>query len=158
MGYERDLLIEHSSDLIIANNVFDRNLGNIRQVARRGHRTLRGVWLRDLRDCLFRGNQIKDAWHSRGSLIVERCRRLNISENAVYYSKGRGVLLQDVEQVRFGGNMVMPVDGMAAAETALELTSGKGNMIRGNMFEGEVKVAKEAVVLLEENASTTEHR
>jgi hypothetical protein len=147
MGYSLDLLIERSSDIIVANNTFDRSPADVRQIQRRGHRTLRGVMLRDSCDCILSGNQIKDAHQKRAALVVERCRRLNIADCSVYYSEGPGVLLEDVEQVRLSGCMVMRNNPAAVSPVAAALTRGKHNLLLGNLFEGAVKVAPQTAIL-----------
>ncbi len=134
-GYSRDILVKDCSDIIIANNVFDRN------PTYKTYDSVRGLLFRNCTDCILSGLLIKNPIDKRGGIILDHCKRFNITNCSVFNYDSCGIFLDDAEFVRVSGCMVLDYRTDAKGSTALKLTKGKNNMIVGNLFVGKVEIA-----------------
>jgi len=136
-GFSRDILVENSSNIIVGPNIFDRSYDWTPE-------NKRGILFRDCTDCILSGMQIKDVFHKRGGLVLERCRRFNVKGCSIYNFEGCGILLDDVEHVRVSDCMILDYRPDVKDPIALRLIKGKNNMIVGNLFGGKVEIAPQS--------------
>ncbi len=134
-GYSRDILVENSSNIIVADNVFDRNPSYM------AYDSKRGLLFRNCNDCIVNGNIIKNPLHKSGGIILENCKRFNITNCSLFNCDGCGIFLDNVEHVRVSDCMVLDYRQDAKEKISLKLTKGKNNMIVDNLFDGKVEIA-----------------
>ncbi len=99
-GFDRDLLVEGCSNVVVGTNNFERNPGyELWQKEQPRH----GVLFRDSADCTLNGLHILGVRQHPAAIVVENCRRMHIANCTVLDSDGGGVLLKDVRDSRVHG-------------------------------------------------------
>ncbi|QGJ70097.1 Right handed beta helix region [Planctomycetales bacterium 10988] len=100
MGYEHDLLIENSSNIVIGPNNLDRN-------PRYNYGTTQdannGVLIQHCEDCTIQGLHITRVWRKEAALILRNCRRMHLANCTLLDNDNCGVLLEGVTQSRIEG-------------------------------------------------------
>lgn len=95
MGYEHNLLVEKSSHIVIGPNNFDRNphydYGTALQ-------TKNALVLRDCEDCTLTGLHIAHVWRCSAGLVLENCKRMNITGSTILDCDNAGILAKNVSQ------------------------------------------------------------
>jgi hypothetical protein len=95
MGYEHNLLVEQSAHIVIGPNNFDRNphydYGTSLQ-------TKNALVLRDCEDCTLSGLHIARVWRSPAGLVLENCKRMNITGSTILDCDNAGILAKNVSQ------------------------------------------------------------
>ncbi len=93
MGYEHNLLVESSSNIVVGPNNLDRNPAYTHGNAERCKNT---VIFRDCQDCTIQGLHLTNVYHCPAAMHLERCRRMNISGCSILDCDGIGLWLQEV--------------------------------------------------------------
>jgi hypothetical protein len=131
MGYEHDLLVEDSSNVVVGPNNFDRNplygYGDAAKVNG-------GVVFRGSTDCTLDGLHINGAWRKPAALMVEKSNRFNIANCTILDSDNTGLLLKDVTNSKVSGCMVRDDRHDAKPGPSLKVEGGRGNWIVQNLF------------------------
>ncbi len=102
-GFDHDLLVEHSSEIAITGNVFDRNP---RYALWQKETPKQGIEFRDCADCTLSGVHINGVREHAAALHVKDSRRFLITGCSILDSDGTGVLLENVRQSRVGMNLI----------------------------------------------------
>jgi hypothetical protein len=130
MGYEHDLLIEDCSNIVVGPNVLDRNpryaYGNTAEANN-------GVVIRNSVDCTLTGLQIANVWRKAAGLLIEDCKRFNVTNCTILDCDNVGLLLKNVKDSRVSGCLVRDDRGNAKS-VSLKASGGGGNMIVGNLL------------------------
>lgn len=135
-GYDRDLLVDNCSNIIVANNVFDRN-PHYRETDSR-----RGLLFRNSTDCILNGLQILHPMQKEGGLVLEQCERINITGCSIADSDGCGILLADVKHIRISDCLITDIRPGTGKPAAIRLLSGMENMIEGNMLHSNMEITE----------------
>jgi parallel beta-helix repeat protein len=137
-GYSHDLLIEGSSSVVVGQNVFDRNP---RYHYGDGASANRGLIFRDCDNVTLNGLQIDSVQRNDAGLILERCRRFNISGCTILDCDNCGILMDDVDDTIVSGCIVRGRRSAPAETTALVIRKGEGNLVVNNIFKGGLEIA-----------------
>ena len=130
MGYTHNLLIEDCSNIIVGANNFDRNprydYGNSLDARN-------SLLVRNSADCTLSGLHITNVWRAPAGLMIENCKRMNITNCTILDCDNVGLLLKDVADSRISGCLIS--DNRPDAESAsLKVIGGRGNMIVNNLL------------------------
>jgi hypothetical protein len=128
MGYEHDLLIEDCSNIVVGPNAFDRNpryaYGNTADANN-------GVVIRRSVDCTLTGLHITGVWRKSAGLLLEDCRRFNVTGCTILDCDTAGLLAKNLNDSRISDCLIRDDRG-AAKSLSLVAIGGRGNMIVAN--------------------------
>ena len=99
MGYDHNLLVENSTQIVVGANAFERNPAYDYGTA---STTKNAVIFRDCRDCTLQGLHIEGAAAEAG-LLLERCGRMNVTGCTVLDSVGPELLVRELTDSRISG-------------------------------------------------------
>ncbi|HBJ85019.1 MAG TPA: hypothetical protein DDZ88_14345 [Verrucomicrobiales bacterium] len=133
-GFQHDLLVEDSENIVVTGNNFDRNprylVNGFDNAEKNGLVFLRCA------DSIISGNLISGVWKKRAALDIESGNRLQISNNSVLDSDGVGIRLEKVTNSMINGNIIR--DDRAAdqrsKEPSMVFIGGKANVIGQNVI------------------------
>lgn len=97
-GFQADLRVSDSSNITIGPNNFDRNPGYFPEGEADG-----GISLRNCRDCTLNGLHVNGVRRKAAAIVIEDCRRINVSGCTVLDSDSAGLLLKNVDRSRVSG-------------------------------------------------------
>lgn len=99
MGYDENLLVENSTQIVVGANALERNPAyDYGDAATTKNATI----FRDCRDCTLQGLHIEGATAEAG-LLIERCSRINVSGCTVLDCDGPELILREVAESRVSG-------------------------------------------------------
>ena len=140
MGYAHNLLVEECSNIIIGPNNFDRNprynYGDSLQAKN-------SLVVRDCEDCTLSGLHVAHVWRDSAGLLVQNCRRMNLTGCTILDCDGAGLLLRNVSDSRVSGCLIRD-DRPDARSTSLVVAGGSGNMIVDNLLGAAPRIAEGA--------------
>ena len=126
-GFDHDLLVEHSSEIALTGNVFDRNP---RYELFQKEKPKQGLVFRHCADCTLSGVHINGVREHPAALQVEDSRRFLITGCSILDSDGAGILLSRVKHSRIGLNLISDNRRTGNVGTILDL-EGEGNIVDG---------------------------
>ncbi len=135
-GYAGNLLVEGCANIVVANNVFDRNP---RYHYGAGANAKLAVVFTDSSDSTITGNHIYGATDVPAAMVLRRCRRMNVTGCTILDFGRCGLLLDDVSHCRVSDCLIRD-DRPEADGVSLQLSGGRGNMIVDNLLSGEPKI------------------
>ncbi|MBI4662549.1 MAG: right-handed parallel beta-helix repeat-containing protein [Verrucomicrobia bacterium] len=131
MGYQHDLLVEESSNIVIGPNNFDRN-------PRYNYGTSLdangGLVFRNSKDCLLTGLHVNGVWRKPAALLIEACDRFNVSNCSILDSDNVGLLMKDSTNTRVSGCVIRDGRKEKKGTESLKAVGGHGNWIVQNML------------------------
>ncbi len=131
MGYQHDLLVEDSSNVVVGPNNFDRNprydYGNALDAND-------ALVFRNCQDCTLTGLHINSVWRSPAGLLIENCRRFNVTACTVLDCDHVGIWLKNVRDSRLSDCLIRD-DRKGSSSVPLRVTGGRGNLIVDNLFD-----------------------
>ena len=130
MGYTHNLLVEDCSNIVIGPNNFDRNP---RYNYGDSLSARNGLVLRRCEDCTLSALHVTNVWREPAGLLIESCRRMNITGCTILDCDNVGLLLNDVTDSRVSDCLIRD-DRPDTMSIPLVLVSGKGNMIVNNLL------------------------
>jgi hypothetical protein len=102
-GYDHDLLVEESSNVIVGPNNFDRNP---RYELWQKEPPKQGIIFRGCEDSSVMGLHANGVRGHVAALILERCRRMHISDCTILDPENDGILLRKCRDVLVHGNFI----------------------------------------------------
>jgi len=143
MGYDHDLLVEDSSNIVVGPNNFDRNP---RYGYGAGSQVNGGLVFRNSTDCTLDGLHINGVWRKPAAMLIEKCSRFNIANCTILDSDNIGLLLKDVTHSKVAGCMIRDDRPDAKSGPSLKVEDGRGNWIVQNLlangYEGAAGAAR----------------
>jgi hypothetical protein len=140
MGFTHNLLIEDCSDIILGPNNFDRNprydYGNSLEARN-------SLVVRNCEDCTLTGLHITNVWREPAGLLIEGCKRMNITNCTILDCDNVGLLLKDVTNSRVSDCLIRD-DRENAKSASLIVTGGQGNMTVHNLLGTAPHIAENA--------------
>jgi hypothetical protein len=137
MGFTHNLLIEDCSDIILGPNNFDRNplynYGNSLDAKN-------SLVVRNSEDCTLSGLHVTNVWRDSAGLLIEGCKRMNITNCTILDCDNIGLLLKDVTNSRVSDCLIRD-DREKAKSASLVVTGGQGNMIVHNLLGAAPRIA-----------------
>ncbi|QDU63278.1 Pectate lyase superfamily protein [Planctomycetes bacterium Pan216] len=128
-GYERDLIARHCSNLVVGNNVFDRNP---RYHYADGSGAKHGVVFENCSNATIIGNHIAGVGDIEAAMVARRCRLLNIVGCTIVGFGKCGLLLDDVRTSRVSDCLIRDDEAENDA-ISIKVVGGAGNMIVDNL-------------------------
>ena len=138
MGYQHDLLVEDSSNVVIGPNAFDRNP---RYNYGTSSNVNGGLVFRSSRDCTLTGMHINGVWRKPAAVLIEQCDRFHLANAAILDSDGVGLLLRDTTNTRVSGCVIRDDRAERKATRSLQVIGGKGNWVLQNLLANGQEVA-----------------
>jgi len=140
MGYTHNLLVEDCSNIVLGPNNFDRNprynYGNCLEARN-------SLVVRHSEDCTLSGLHITNVWQEPAGLLVESCKRMNITGCTILDCDNSGLSLKDVTDSRVSDCLIRD-DHAGAGSTPLAVTGGKGNMVVNNLLGAAPRIEENA--------------
>ncbi|MBE7496079.1 MAG: right-handed parallel beta-helix repeat-containing protein [Verrucomicrobiaceae bacterium] len=137
-GFQHDLIVTDSSNVIVSANNFDRNprylVNGFDNAEKNGL-----VFLR-CQNSSISDNTISGVWKKRAALDVSACDRMRISNNSVLDSDGAGIRLEKITSSSVIGNLVRDdrPAGQRSTEPSIAVIGGKANMIELNNLQNKL--------------------
>jgi Periplasmic copper-binding protein (NosD) len=133
-GFQRDLIIQDSGNVVVTGNNFDRNPRYL--VNGNDNAEKNGLLIQRCEDGIINNNVISGVWKQRAAVDVESCNRLQICHNSVLDSDGIGIRLEQVTNSLITGNLIQDDRDKEVRSKlpSLEIIGGKRNLIEQNML------------------------
>jgi hypothetical protein len=133
-GQAGNLLVEHSSDVVIGPNLFDRNP----DYGREDDGSTNALVFRECRDCILTGLHINNTLDAPAALTLDRCRWFNVTGCTILDCDGAGLWLDRCRQCLVSGCLVRDERPTAANPVALRVTGCEEVEVGENMLRGRV--------------------
>ena len=133
-GVRHNLLVENSSHILVAANLFERNPDY-------GEAASNGLTFRDSEYSTLTGLHIQNTRSAKAGLVLERCRWFNISNLLIVDAENWGLLMEDVDHTRISDSSIRASVSDSGRGGAIRLTGGRGNMITDNRLIGRIEIA-----------------
>jgi hypothetical protein len=130
MGFDYNLLVEDSSNIVVGPNNMDRNP---RYAHSKAETSTGAVLFRRTRDTTITGLHVNGNWHVPAAVGFEECSRLNITGLTILDSDNVNLLLKDVSHSRVSGCLIRD-DRKDAKSTSLKVLGGEGNLVTDNLL------------------------
>lgn len=148
-GFEHDLLVENSQNILIGSNNFDRNPRYV--VNGNWGKEKNGMVFRNTADSKLSSSIIKGVWYKDAAVLLESCQRFTITDCSILDNDGSALVLQDCNDTKVSDCIIR--DDRPAAEKenrptgpALKVAGGADNWITSNMIKGTVEVAGDSAM------------
>ncbi len=139
MGFEHNLLVEESSNIVLGPNSMDQNPDYDQGVCRND------VVFLDSADSSIHGLHINRSRGKEASLVLRRCRRFHVTGTTILDSDGAGILLDEVEWVRVAGALIHDFRPGGAGRSAIQVIGGSHNSIEGISSQGKTNLPPRSV-------------
>ncbi len=143
-GYRHNLRVEHSANLVVASNVFDRNP---RYNYGDGATARNSVVFRHCQDVTINALHVNGVHHAPAGVSLEHCRRFNITNCTILDCDSVGLLLDDVSDSRVSDCLIRDDRANGAKSLSIKLTGGQGNQIVDNLCGGRIEIASNSARL-----------
>ena len=141
-GFTYDMIVDHCQDVAVTGNTFDRNPRYQEAIECR-----HGIAIRDTVDCVLSGNQLSDVRKLPGGLVIEKCRRVNVTGCTVTNCDTAGIVLQDCMMCRVSDCIVEDDRVGSESPIALLVVGGKNNMVVNNLVAGAIESGPDTTVV-----------
>lgn len=131
-GYQQNVLVEGSSNIVMGPNNFDRNPDY------GAADSADSIVFLDSTESTINGLHSNGA-NAEAAVILRRCRVVNITGCTILNPSGIGLLLDDVQHVRVSG-CLMRTD-KPDPKPAIRLTGGSGNVVSDNLVNAPLEIA-----------------
>jgi hypothetical protein len=138
MGFEHDLLVEDSSNVVVGPNNLDRNP----RYEGQGRAARGGVVFRRSRDCTITGLHVNGVRQHAAAVSIEECIRFNVTGVTILDSDGVGLMLRDTSLSRVSGCLVRDDRGEPGDSPAIVVSGGRGNVVAGNTLDRPARIAR----------------
>ncbi|MCX7426045.1 MAG: right-handed parallel beta-helix repeat-containing protein, partial [Planctomycetia bacterium] len=140
-GYEYNLRVRDSSNVVIGPNVFGRNPKYAST-----ERDDSAIRLEDCEDVTISGLHVHGVRNAPAGLVLANCRRMNVTGCSILDCDNAGVLLDKVAHSRVSDCLIRNDLADAKTWTPLRVVGGRGIMITGNQtsrpIEGDPNAAQ----------------
>jgi len=133
-GFEHNLLVEGSSNIVVGPNLFDRN-PDYRPADSRN-----SLLFVDSVDSTLTGLHINHALGEEAALTLRRCKRFNVTNSMILDSANVGLLLDEVEHTRVSDTVIRNDRADAGEFVAIRVLDGDDNSLADNVFGGTVDI------------------
>ncbi|MDZ4404718.1 right-handed parallel beta-helix repeat-containing protein [Prosthecobacter sp.] len=133
-GFQHDLLVEDSGNIVVTANNFDRNPRYL--VNGNDNAEKNGLVFLRCEDSIISNNVISGVWKKRAAVDIESGNRLQISHNSVLDSDGVGIRLEKVTNSLISENIIRDdrEPDKRSKEASLVFVGGKANVIGQNVI------------------------
>jgi parallel beta-helix repeat protein len=103
MGYDHNLLIEDSQQIVVGSNIMERNPAYDYGTA---NTTVNAVIFRNCRDMTITGNHVQGVHKTPAGVVIENCSRFNFTGNTILDCDNAGLLLKNLTNSRVTQNLI----------------------------------------------------
>src|SRR5262249_4511070 len=103
MGYAYNLRVEDSQQIVMGPNAFERNPG---YAYGNSTETKNALLFRNCSDCTLSGLHVHHVYKADAGLVLENCRRFNVTGCSVLDCEKVGVLMKDVSHSRLANCLI----------------------------------------------------
>jgi len=128
-GFEHDLLVEGSSNIVVGPNLFDRNPDYSPADS------ANGVVFIDSSDSTVTGLHSNGSLAKEAALLLRRSRRINITGATILNFAGAGVWFDETVDSRLSNSII---DSGGEDEVSVRVTGGRDNAVTANSLAGQV--------------------
>jgi hypothetical protein len=133
-GFEHDMLVTDSTNVVVTGNNFDRNpryLINGFEGAEKN-----GLMFQRCGDCIISDNLISGVWKKRAALDIEDSRRLHVTGNSILDSDGVALRLEKVTASIITGNLLRDDrdEARRSKEPSLRVLDCRDNTVESNQL------------------------
>lgn len=128
-GYKYDLRVRDSSNVVVGPNVFGRN-----PRFRSAEKCDNAVSFQNCDDMTLTGLHIHDVRRAPAGLVLDSCRRVNLTNCTIIDCDNLGILMKNVELARVSDSLISNDREQADGWRAIEIIGGKTNMIVDNLL------------------------
>ena len=129
-GYQHNLLVEGSSNVVIGPNLFDRNPDY------RPKGSTNGLVFRDCRDCTLSGLHVNNVLDASAGLLLENCSWINVTGCSILDCDKIGLLLKNCNHCRVSDCIIRDTRSGVANPTSISVVGGGENQIGQNLTVG----------------------
>jgi hypothetical protein len=126
-GVEYNLLVEHSTNVVVGVNNVDRNPRYFREEDGSND----AVLFRHCTDCTVNGLHVSGVRRAAAAVAFEDCDRFNVSNLAIYDSDNCGLLLKNVTRSRVAGCLIRD-DRPGATSEGIREVGGRDTVVEPN--------------------------
>ncbi len=102
--------------------------------------------IRNSEDCTLSGLHITKVWQDSAGLLMENCKRMNVTNCTILDCDNTGLLLRNVSDSRVSDCLIRD-DRPDANSIPLAVAGGKGNMVVSNLLGAAPRIAENAAHL-----------
>lgn len=129
-GYNKNLQVEDSSNIVVGPNIFDRNP----KYYWGGKPEENGLLFRNCEDVTLTGLHLNDVRQPVAGMILEDCRRVNMTNCTILDCENTGLLLKNVTDSRVSDCLIRNDKPNSEAWVSLKIVGGERNMIKDNLL------------------------
>ena len=141
-GYTGNLLIAGCANVVVANNVFDRNP---RYHYSDGSQAKLGLVFVDSTGCTINGNHLHGVGDVAAAIQIRRCQQMNIANCTILNYSRCGLLLADVTNSRVSDCLIRTT-ASTAESVPLSVERGEGNMVVDNLLSAAPRISGGAAI------------
>jgi len=130
-GYDHDVLVEESSNVVLGPNLLDRNPDY-------GGESRDGVVIRDSHDLTLTGLQVRETTDGAPGIELEGCRDYSVTNATLLDCDGGGLSLIDTSRGLVTGSLVRDDRPDGRRPAAVSVRGGADNLIATNYADGGV--------------------
>ena len=131
MGYEANLRVEDSEQVVVGPNMFERNPAYNYGTSTT---TKNGVEFHRCQDCTLTGLHLHGVRAPEAALLLDDCQRFNLTGSTVLDCDGIGVLLRNCRHTRVSDCLVRHDGEKKADAVSLKVIGGEGNLLADNLL------------------------
>ncbi len=130
-GYRHNVLVRGSRNIVLANNVLDRNP---RYHYSDGEAARLGIVFEDSSDCTLNANHSSGVVRAEAAVVLRRCRRFNVTNCTILDYGAGGILLEEVTASRLSDCLILD-ERPAADGTAIIRRNVQACQIEDNLTD-----------------------
>ena len=133
-GYDHNLLVEGSSNIVVGPNLFDRNP----DYGPKG--STNALVFRNCHECTLNGLHINNVLGAPAGLTLENCRWMNVTGCTIVDCDNVALLLQNCEHCLVSACLVKDTRAGVTKPVAISFTGGSENRLGLNLTAGQNKI------------------
>lgn len=130
-GYDKNLLVDACENIVVANNVFDRNP---RYHYGDGSEARLGLIFTNSKGCTMTGNHIQGMGNQPAAVVFRRCDRINLTSCSILNFGRCGLWLDEVTNSRVSDCLIR-TDQPAKGSVSLRATNSRNNLLTDNLWD-----------------------
>lgn len=135
MGLSHNILVENSEQILLANNIMDRNP----HYGQKTMETKDRVVIRDSRNISINGLLVYNTKGDQAGIVLERCQNYNLTNSTLLNCNEAGISLIDSEKGNVSGNFINDERPEVKKPISIRIKGGKDNLVTNNFTNGVIE-------------------
>ncbi len=140
MGYQHNLRVGDSNNIVVGPNVFDRNP---RYNYGTSLQTTNSLVFRRCADCSLTGLHVNDVYKAEAGITLEDCRRFNVTGCTILDCEPIGLLAKNLHDSRVSDCLIKN-DRAGTKSISMKVIGGRGNMFVNNWLASGYDIPKDS--------------